>query len=171
MKNFRSFFYPVRVVFILFTAAVMVLIFMFSCEDSEESSDRSGAVTEIVTQLVEPGFKELPPAQQEKVMDRIERIIRKAAHFTIYTALGFCASCAVGKRRLLSAATVGVLGFCFLYACSDELHQRFVSGRSGEFRDVMIDTSGSFTGLLLSFIAIWIISELVSRHRSVKDAL
>ena len=29
-----------------------------------------------------------------------------------------------------------------LYACSDEIHQTFVAGRSGEVLDVLIDTIG-----------------------------
>ena len=37
----------------------------------------------------------------------------------------------------------------FLYACSDEFHQLFIYGRSGEFRDVMIDSTGGIIGLLL----------------------
>lgn len=41
------------------------------------------------------------------------------------------------------------LFYSFLYALTDELHQRFVPGRSGELRDVFIDTSGAFTGLVL----------------------
>ena len=170
MNSRKSIFTPVRCVFILLTIAVMVIIFMFSCEDSEESSERSGFVTSIVINLIEPHFDELPEAEQEAVIDRAERIIRKVAHFTVFAALGFCASCAVGKRPLLSPLSGGVLGFCFLYACSDELHQRFVSGRSGEFRDVLIDSSGSLTGILLSIIAIGIVSNLVSRHHSVKTS-
>ena len=39
--------------------------------------------------------------------------------------------------------------FCFLYACSDEIHQLFIPGRSGELLDVLIDTTG---GILSSFI-------------------
>ena len=37
----------------------------------------------------------------------------------------------------------------FLYACTDEFHQLFIPGRSGEFRDVMVDTCGGIIGLIL----------------------
>lgn len=41
----------------------------------------------------------------------------------------------------------------FLYACSDEYHQTFVSGRSGELKDVMIDTTGVLIGaVIIAFI-------------------
>lgn len=68
--------------------------------------------------------------------------------------LGFLASLAVGKRKLLSAGTFITLGFGFLYACSDELHQYFVPGRSCQFKDVLIDTFGVITGIMLSMVII-----------------
>ncbi|MBC8059640.1 MAG: VanZ family protein, partial [Clostridiaceae bacterium] len=40
------------------------------------------------------------------------------------------------------------VGLVFFYACTDEIHQLFVKGRSGRFRDVMIDTSGGATAML-----------------------
>ena len=39
--------------------------------------------------------------------------------------------------------------FCALYACSDELHQYFVPGRSCRFFDVCVDSAGAFCGTLL----------------------
>lgn len=39
--------------------------------------------------------------------------------------------------------------FCALYACSDELHQYFVPGRSCRFFDVCVDSAGAFCGALL----------------------
>ena len=40
----------------------------------------------------------------------------------------------------------------FGYACSDEFHQLFVEGRSGQFKDVLIDTSGGVFGGILTFL-------------------
>ena len=42
--------------------------------------------------------------------------------------------------------------FCFLYACSDEVHQLFVPGRSGNIIDVGIDSIGSYFGILFFYI-------------------
>ena len=38
---------------------------------------------------------------------------------------------------------------CALYAASDELHQLFISGRSGEIRDVVIDSIAASIGIVL----------------------
>jgi VanZ family protein len=39
--------------------------------------------------------------------------------------------------------------FVFLYASSDEFHQSFVPGRGPAFSDVLIDTAGGLTGIIL----------------------
>ena len=40
----------------------------------------------------------------------------------------------------------------FGYASTDEFHQLFVVGRSGQFKDVLIDTSGGTFGILLVYL-------------------
>ena len=46
----------------------------------------------------------------------------------------------------------GILSFLFsvIYALSDEFHQTFVPGRDGNIVDVLIDSSGSLVGVLIS---------------------
>jgi len=39
--------------------------------------------------------------------------------------------------------------FAYLYALSDEIHQTFVPGRSGRFKDTLIDLLGIIIGLLI----------------------
>ena len=38
-----------------------------------------------------------------------------------------------------------------LYAASDEIHQLFVPGRSGQLRDVLLDSDGVAAGILLAW--------------------
>ena len=40
------------------------------------------------------------------------------------------------------------IGIVFLSAAGDEFHQTFISGRSGNFGDVLLDTAG-ITGIFL----------------------
>lgn len=54
--------------------------------------------------------------------------------------------------------------FCALYACSDELHQYFVPGRSCKFFDVCVDSTGAFFGALL----FWGIFHLLEQKRERK---
>lgn len=152
-----------RKIFIICTIAIMVLIFYFSMENSSESSGRSGGVTEFILKLIVPDYEKMSFKEKKNFLCHSEYIIRKLAHFSIYTMLGFLASLAVGKRKLLSTGTLFTLGFGFLYACSDELHQYFVPGRSCQFKDVIIDTFGVITGIIISIIIIRIYDVLKNK--------
>jgi len=72
-------------------------------------------------------------------------VLRKATHFGEYAVL--CALWFRALRQSLSsdAALAAAVGICVLYAVSDELHQTFVDGRTGTWRDVLIDTAGALT--------------------------
>ena len=48
-----------------------------------------------------------------------------------------------------------------LYASTDELHQLFVPGRSGQVKDVLIDGCGAVIGALI----IWGISYLFHKNK------
>mgnify|MGYP002627328188 CR=1 FL=1 len=152
-----------RIIFILLTLIVMVIIFMFSSENSDDSSDTSGGITEFIIRIFNRDFSSLSYERQEVLFDLYEHIIRKIAHFTIFMSLGFCSSCAAGKRKIFSLKSLLVLTFCFLYACSDEIHQLFVPGRAGMLKDVFIDTSGSITGMLISLAVIKTMSYIKSK--------
>lgn len=69
--------------------------------------------------------------------------VRKSAHFCVYLILGLLVmNCfKINKKYILYSVIL-----CLLYSISDEVHQMFISGRSGELFDVFIDTCGSFLG-------------------------
>ena len=121
----KRFFTPSRIIFSLLAAAVMAAIFCLSCENADESSETSGFFTDFVLRHLIRGFGDLPPERQDEVHGLVSFIIRKCAHFSAYASLGFCTSCAVGKRRLFSLGSALSWAICILYACSDELHQHF----------------------------------------------
>ena len=70
------------------------------------------------------------------------------AHFTIYMILGILVTLLVREYNVSFYKCLFIsLLVCLLYSISDEIHQLFVLGRSGEILDVLIDTSGSFIGI------------------------
>ena len=74
-------------------------------------------------------------------------ILRKLGHVTGYallTALWWWALRGVTGRPLLIAVCIA-----FAYACTDEFHQTFVSGRTGTPVDVAIDSIGMAIAALL----------------------
>ena len=156
-------------VFIVLTLAVMILIFIFSAQDADESSKTSSRCTKYAVRIFYSDYDSQPPEIQKEMWDKTSFMIRKAAHFSIYTLLGLCASFAVGKRKLFTMKSLGVILFGFTYAASDEFHQKFVKGRSCEFRDMMIDTGGVTTGMLISLIVMGIIALIVRKRNKVSS--
>lgn len=67
-------------------------------------------------------------------------ILRKLAHITAYAVLAYLVSNIFIKKNAGNLVFAGLV--CIVYAMTDEWHQSFVSGRSGNPRDVMIDTVG-----------------------------
>jgi VanZ family protein len=83
-------------------------------------------------------------------------ILRKLGHVTGYallTTLWWWALRGVTTRPLLIAVCVA-----FVYACTDEFHQTFVSGRTGTPVDVGVDAIGMA-------IAAYVISRWAPRRR------
>ena len=72
-------------------------------------------------------------------------------------ALLVLASIAVWRGRSVVKHYGLALLTAFLYACTDEFHQLFISGRAGRFTDVLIDTTGAFLGLFLVYLIVrWV---------------
>lgn len=81
-------------------------------------------------------------------------IIRKSAHFIEYMILALLVfNVLIMYFDINNVIIIGIL-FVFIYACSDEIHQLFVPGREGAIRDVIIDTCGGTTLLLIKMLSI-----------------
>lgn len=119
----------------------MSLIFILSHQDATRSSQLSGGLMTAVMDALAGLFKGIS-IQPET----LHFILRKGAHFTAYLVLGLLAAYAQEPKR--RKEWLWTLIICIVYAVSDEYHQTFIPGRSGELRDVLIDSAGSFTGLV-----------------------
>ncbi|WP_289293474.1 VanZ family protein [Romboutsia ilealis] len=130
--------------FIVLTIVWMGVIFYMSNQSASISSMHSGNTINIISKLPLIG----------NIMDYLtsinigEFIVRKCAHMTSYCILAILLFMSVYENDIKKTVIISFLG-TFLYACSDEFHQLFIYGRSGEFRDVMIDSTGGIVGLLL----------------------
>lgn len=126
-------------------------IFNMSSENGEESSNRSGQVIEHVISEV-PRFKDEPEEVKENIISKFQFIVRKGAHFTAYMILGILVSLLILQIKNINKRYLLSWKICTLYALSDEFHQLFVTGRSGQIKDVLIDSSGSIVGILLVIV-------------------
>ena len=120
----------------------MLVIFFLSHQQGGASSQLSSGITEKIVRLLET----LIPFQFD--LKTLHMFVRKSAHFFAYFVLSmllmnaFRAEQRTGYQRVIWTITISVL-----YACSDEIHQLFIPGRSGEIRDVLIDSTGAIFGI------------------------
>ena len=119
----------------------MALIFSFSAQPSDESSAVSSPFVRAYLFLLHPEYEDLSPGDRFALEENASFLVRKTAHFSIYTVLG---ALPAAKLRIPLAFLAGAL-----YAVSDEFHQSFVPGRSCEIRDMTIDSAGVLLGVLL----------------------
>ncbi|WP_216831392.1 VanZ family protein [Alkalihalobacterium elongatum] len=121
----------------------MALIFYLSHQPATVSNDLSTGITEVIVETVE---KVAP--NMEFDIGAFNHLVRKNAHFIAYFILGILVMNALRYSHLPLLRKVGLaLLICILYAISDEVHQIFIPGRSGEVRDVLIDTAGASVGI------------------------
>jgi VanZ family protein len=136
----------------------MALIFTASADaHSYEHSSR----------FVEPFLHWLFPKMAWANIQIIHHIIRKCGHLTEYAVLAllFWRALHLTNNNLpvWSWPKVGgTLLLVFIFAATDEFHQRFVPTRTPLVSDVFIDTAGGAIGLL----TLWFVHHFRNRRRN-----
>lgn len=154
-----------RIILILLLLGTFYIIFGFSSQDGEKSGSLSRRITEKIATFI-PQIQKENEIEKENIMNTMERIIRKIAHFSIYTVVGLLLMALVStynikeKNRLIISLTTGII-----YASSDEIHQSFVPGRSPMITDVVIDTMGVILGILLIILG----KKIIKKYRKNKQ--
>jgi len=77
-----------------------------------------------------------------------DTIGRKLVHFSVYALLALLSWRALRERMDPGRAVLAAFLVASLYAVTDEYHQSFVEGRSGNPLDWAIDTAGAGTAAL-----------------------
>ena len=113
----------------------MIVIFTMSSFTASESSGQSNFIVELIISMFKFNNIEL-----------ISLIVRKLAHFIEYFILGLLV---FNMIRCYDKKIYIAIIICILYAISDEIHQLFVVGRSCKIMDMLIDSMGSVSGILL----------------------
>ena len=123
------------------TLLICNLIFIWG--NSLLPGEVSGALSDWVKSLLEA----LLPGGPEETGGG--GLLRKIAHFTEFTALGMVLSWLFGmlRKRPVYPALCGIAA-----ACIDETIQMFVPDRGPAIRDVLIDSCGVATGMILLFL-------------------
>lgn len=145
----------------------MGFIFSMSCENAEKSSNTSGKTIEAVLSVV-PEFEKQPEEVKKSIIEELQFITRKSAHFIAYMILGILAISLILQYENINKKPQLSFLICVLYAISDEVHQLFVPGRAGQVRDVLIDSSGSFLGIFLVMVLVRFFREKEVKKLEIK---
>ncbi len=145
------------------TILIMIFIFFQSSLPADISEKESGLITVALAEVL---------GMDQEI---VSFAVRKCAHFSEYMILGFSLLMTlhsharlhlrksknnIGCKAGISAKLWGtgrgasLTAWCTgtIYAISDEIHQTFVPGRSCELRDVLIDSAGVLTAILMVHI-------------------
>ncbi|SIS42557.1 VanZ family protein [Salimicrobium flavidum] len=106
----------------------MMFIFYLSHQPGEASSQLSSFVSAV--------FSLLPLPEEQ-----LHYLVRKGAH--VFASFLLAVLLYISSGRWYVAFLLSVI-----YAATDEFHQTFISGRSGQISDVGIDSIGVLLGLL-----------------------
>ncbi len=135
MKNKRAVIYWVLLII------WMVGIVIMSNQPASISDSESGGVIGILSRI---------GIDMNNIFGQLANfIVRKCAHLLEYMILALLVLNVLKLYFNMKQVVIITIVFVFLYACSDEIHQLFVPGREGAIRDVIIDTCGGITLVLI----------------------
>ncbi len=122
-----------------------------------ESNEKSMAtINNVIDTTLEvtndSGITDKHPSEKKmnSVIEKLNRPLRKCMHASVYFILAILVFLSFKSFKINGwKLYVFPILICFIYACTDEFHQSFVSGRTSEFTDVLIDTAGAVVGIIV----------------------
>lgn len=145
------------IVLLIFAAAWMACIFKLSGMSSKNSNGKSigiiGIFIEDALEITNDyGITDSHPndSKLEHASELINAPMRKVIHASVYFVLAFFIMIILNilfnhDNYLLAVLLTLIL--CIIFAGTDEFHQTFVNGRTGQLLDVVIDSAGAVVGI------------------------
>lgn len=167
-KRFKA----ARWILLVFTVLWTAYIIYHSCMDATASSGASQGLVHLLQNMINTLF---PNAINESNIDAFHTFVRKfIGHFMMFVIDGFFVSWTIYlfnvekmKTRQFYIGIIVSLIFGLLLASSTEFIQLYTPGRSGEFKDVMIDFGGYLLGFLILFLICLI--RLLNKNKRLSD--
>ena len=154
--------------------ATSVFILVEAGLNGQKSAEQSGMVVEVVETVVDTIA---PGTINETNIDDVHNVIRKVVgHFLLFSLAGFFATWTsmlllenkTYKSKLWFLNIAIPLGYGFILAAISEVIQLFAGGRSGEFKDVMIDFGGYFLGFAIIFLVLFFLMRRNEKRKKVE---
>lgn len=134
------------IVYLVLAIISMLIIFTFSSKNSGSSNSTSKKLIDGGVTIYESITNN--KVNHKKIVNKLNYPVRKLAHFTLYLILGFFVYEFLLLTSIPHKEIIAIL-ICFIYSVTDEIHQVFVSGRTGQILDIIIDTMGAITMVLM----------------------
>lgn len=142
-----------KIIYIVLTVIWMVVIFIMSSMNTNESNGKSKQTikktVQKTTEISENiGITDTKPTEKQvnETVNKLNFPLRKCAHATEYAILAiliiFTLNSFWGKNYSIKKIFIAII-VCCIYSLTDEYHQSFVMGRTSQFTDCLIDTLGS----------------------------
>lgn len=132
---------------ILLISIWLFIIYNFSSMDNANTNGLSkGIIFKVVQFITNYNYNDTM-----NIVNTINTPIRKCAHMFEFCILGIIIYTSILniKNKYNNKYLFISILLCFIFACFDEYHQLFVSGRTGQFIDVLVDTTGSIIGCII----------------------
>ena len=137
-----------RIISTIITLLWVSVIFSFSLQPAVSSNQISTGVGRWILEHLLPRFAEKLNTMPKEYLEFLHLLLRKAGHFSEFFVLGILSVSTARQMRFHRKKMIAFL-FCVLVAATDETIQLFVSGRSGQVSDVMLDSVGALVGILI----------------------
>ena len=134
-----------KIIYLICIILCLITIFIFSSKDSNESNHTSKSLINKSVDTYETVTKK--DVDNKKVVNTLNYPVRKLAHFSIYLLLGIFVYLFMNTTKINNRVIISII-FCLICAIFDETHQLF-TGRTSKVLDVLIDTLGSSTSILI----------------------
>ena len=158
----------IRYIFFTLMILTCIIIFIFSSQNGEESTEVSdGFISRFID--IFPLTKNQTEDQKQEIIKNLQFIVRKTAHFSIYTILGITSMEFINTYNISYKKKIGISFLIgVLYAISDEFHQLFSSGRTAKVMDVGIDSAGVIFGIFIVYVIIKLYKTLKTKTKNKK---
>lgn len=151
----------------------MGIIFNFSNMDTNESNTKSkDTIEKVVDTTIDTSSKigitkdKVSDEEVKNITLKLNKPLRKCMHATEYLILALLLINALNIiKKKISNKYLIVIIVCFIYACTDEYHQLFISGRTSRYTDILIDTFGALIGIIIHNI----ISKLIYKKKKANN--
>ena len=135
-----------KIIYFILTLIVLISIYYLSSMNNKETNSLSKGIVYKSIEIIENiTHKEY---DKKSIVNKLNYPIRKCAHFTLFLLLGVCIYLLLNAFNINNRFIISIV-LCFVFACLDETHQIFTSGRTPLLLDIIIDSIGSIVGIVI----------------------